>query len=91
MEEFVFSQLKSALNTPEVTTAISRLTKLESATVSRDMASTVWTEAGKGELKRLAELLVKEVVVYEDKIEMTLNSAGFAPMAQEVWNDAEKD
>ena len=91
IEEFVFSQLKSALDTPEVTTAISRLTGLDSAAVVRDMASTVWTEAGKGELKRLVELLVKEVVVYEDRIEMTLNSAGFAPMAQEVWNEAEKD
>jgi site-specific DNA recombinase len=91
IEEFVFTQLKSAMSSAEISTAVARLTGMESGDEIRAIVSDAWKEAGNGELKRLAELLLKEVVVHEDRIEMTVNCAGFAPMTQEVWNDTEKD
>ena len=64
--EFVFSRPKSALDTPEVTTAISRLTGLIHGGRQGHGAGRL-DGAGKGS-QWLVESLVKEVVVYEDRL-----------------------
>ena len=46
---------------------------------------------GNGVKQRLLASIVKEAVVHADRIEITLNTAGFAPLMQEVWNESAKD
>ena len=49
------------------------------------------TVALKRENTQLLASIVKEAVVHADRIEITLNTAGFAPLMQEVWNESAKD
>ncbi|MBR5079517.1 MAG: hypothetical protein IKX30_12340, partial [Victivallales bacterium] len=64
---------------------------LTPADVSRDLGDGVWKGLGNGVKLRLLASLVKEAVVHADRIEITLNTAGFAPLMQEVWNESAKD
>ncbi len=76
---------------PEIVTSVSRLTGLTPTNVAQELGDRVWDGIGNGERQRLLASIVKEAVVHEDKIEITLNTAGFAPLIQEVWNAATKD
>ena len=91
VEEMVFRNVRAALALPEIVTSVSRLTGLTAGDVAQELGVRVWDGIGNGERQRLLASIVKEAVVHEDKIEITLNTAGFAPLIQEVWNAASKD
>jgi ribosomal protein L31E len=91
VEDMVFRNVRAALALPEIVASVSRLTNLTPADVSRELGDGVWKGLGNGVKQRLLASIVKEAVVHEDRVEITLNTAGFAPLMQEVWNESAKD
>ena len=91
VEDMVFRNVRAALALPEIVASVVRLTNLTPADVSRELGDGVWKGLGNGVKQRLLASIVKEAVVHADRIEITLNTAGFAPLMQEVWNESAKD
>lgn len=85
IEKVAFEQLKAILNSSEIITILSQQNNIPGSVISEYFNNDFWAEISPGEANRLFTLLVEKMVVYDDKLEIELKTAGAKAITAEIW------
>jgi len=87
LERAVFSQLSAIFRSPMMTARLNELTDVSSAALSEALSNNFLNEATSQEKRRLAELMIASVKLFEDKLELEIKAEGIKAFQEELEHE----
>lgn len=84
LEKVVFAKLTSILHTPMMLARIEGTTDIEGSLLTEFITDEFWQEATTQEKRRICELLIQRVVLYEDKVELEIKAEGIRAFKEQI-------
>ena len=87
LERVVFSQLSIIFRSPMMTARLNELTCVSSSALSEALSNNFFNEATSQEKRRLAELMIASVKLFENKLELEIKAEGIKAFQEELEHE----
>lgn len=87
LEEVIFNQLSAVFRTPVMLARLADLNGINAQGLAGILGNVLWEEASAVERRRLIELLIDKIKIYEDKLDMEIKADGIMAIKEEIDNE----